>query len=109
MDQIALVFIWMHPMNVLLEVVKPWPYLFSVSASFRSTLPGIGQHANPVDALLVAHKVIISRKAFTASLAVWHIALEGLIMLKHMLSARFRLAAAPQTSIDYALVIGSAF
>jgi len=109
MDQITLVLIWMHPMNVLLEVVKPRPYLFSVSASFRSALPGIGQHANSVDALLMAHKVIISREASTASLAVWHIAFEGFIMLKHMLSARFQLAAAPQTSIDYALVIRFAF
>jgi hypothetical protein len=37
-NQINHIFVLVHPLDMLLEIIQPWPYLFFILAGFGSTL-----------------------------------------------------------------------
>lgn len=54
---------------MLLEVIKPWPYLLPVSACLRGTPIRLSKQAYTVDTLFVSIEVIYSGKTLTNTLA----------------------------------------
>jgi hypothetical protein len=67
-DQIEIVLFFVHPLNMLLEVVEPRPYLFLIPAAVRRTLIRLLQQAYPMDTLLVSIQVVDCGEALPFSL-----------------------------------------
>jgi hypothetical protein len=75
----------MHTFNMLLEVIKAWPYLLFVSAVFGCTLIRFRLQPYSMNTLLVPIEIIGGSKAFCSPLTIRHVTLERFLVLKHVL------------------------
>jgi hypothetical protein len=84
-DQINYLVIFVHPLDVLLEVVKTRPNLGFVLAIIRCTsIRFCLSKVNAMYTLLVTIEIVRSRKPLATSLAALYIADENLLVLKHV-------------------------
>jgi hypothetical protein len=80
------ILILVHPLDMLLEIVQPRPYLSLVPAGVGSTLVRFSLKADSVHTLFMPIKIVCSCKALLRSLALWKVARERLFVSQFMLS-----------------------